>query len=232
MRTRRDVVRRHRRERQFLVFGLVVGVLVALSAIALAAYQGRITPPFDAAFKTPAPGYSTTVTVPCPPVDKATGAPALPLLPGQVAVRVRNGTTTPGLARDTLAVLTGRGYVSTSPGVLNWDNRTYADAVRIQFGIAGLQKAYTVGRNFPTVDYVLDNRKGAVVDIIVGATFQVKNMQPQYAPELDPKTPLVAPLQCLPADRITPQPAPHIIPVDPLAPPATSTPTPKPSPSA
>jgi hypothetical protein len=233
MRTRRDVVRRHRRERQFLVFGLTVGVLFALSAIALAAYQGRITPPFDAAFKTPVAAFSSDVTVPCPPVDKA-NAPAseLPLLPAQVSVRVRNGTTTLGLARDTLAVLTGRGYVPTVPGATNWDSRTYADSVRIQFGIAGLQQAYTVGRNFPTVDYVLDNRKGAVVDVIVGAAFAVKDMRPQYAPELDPKTRLVAPLQCLPADRITPQPAPHIIPVDPLAPPATPTPTPSPSPSA
>ena len=231
MRTRRDVVRRHRRERQFLVFGLTVGVLVALSAIALAAYQGRITSPIEAAFKTPAAGFSTDVTVPCPPLDKATGARELPLPVDQVVVRVRNGTTTSGLARDTLAVLTGRGYVATIPGATNWDNRTYADSVRIQFGEAGLQQAYTVGRNFPTVEYVLDNRKGAVVDIILGATFSVKNMRPQYAPELDPKTPLVAPLQCLPWDRITPQPAPRIIPVDPLAPSASPSPTPSPSPS-
>jgi len=196
-------------------------VLVALSAIALAAYQGRITPPLDAAFKTPIAGFSTDVTVPCPPVDSATGDRELPLLPSQVSVRVRNATTTPGLARDALAVLTGRGYVPTIPGAINWDNRTYADSVRIQFGKDGLQQAYTVGRNFPTVDYVLDNRKGAVVDIILGAAFAVKDMRPQYAPELDAKTPLVAPLQCLPVDRITPQPAPHIIPVDPLAPSAT-----------
>jgi hypothetical protein len=228
MRTRRDVVRRHRRERQFLVFGLAVGVLVALSAIALAAYQGRITPPFDAAFKTPVAGFSTDVTVPCPPVE-ATGETKLPLLPTQVSVRVRNATTTPGLARDTLAVLTGRGYAPTIPGAINWDNRTYADSVRIQFGKEGLQQAYTVGRNFPVVDYVLDNRKGAVVDVIVGATFEVKNMRPLYAPELDPTTRLVAPLVCLPVNRINPQPAPHIIPVDPLAPSATPTPTPSPS---
>jgi hypothetical protein len=232
MRTRRDVVRRHRRERQFLVFGLTVGVLVALSAIALAAYQGRITSPLEEAFKTPVAGFSTTVTVPCPPVDTATGVNKLPLLPAQVSVRVRNGTTTAGLARDALAVLTGRGYVATIPGAINWDNRTYADSVRIQFGKDGLQQAYTVGRNFPTVDYVLDNRKGAVVDIILGATFEVKNMRPQYAPELDSKIPLVAPLQCLPWDRIATQPAPHIIPVDPLAPSATPKPTPSPSPSA
>ena len=145
-------------------------------------------------------------------------------------MRVRNGTDTTGLARDTLAVLTGRGYTPTVPGAINWDNRTYADSVRIQFGKDGLRQAYTVARNFPTVEYVLDNRKGAVVDIILGRQFQVKNMRPQYAPELDPTTPLVSPLQCLPWTASHPQPAPHIIPPDPTVP--TASPSPSPSPSA
>jgi len=232
MRTRRDVVRRHRRERQFLVFGLLVGVLVAIGAIALAAYQGRINSPIEAAFLTPDPSFSTDITVPCPPVDQATGAPLLPMKPEEVAVRVRNGTDKTGLAKNTLAVLTGRGYAATSPGATNWDNRTYADAVRIQFGEDGLRQAYTVARNFPTVEYVLDNRKGAVVDVILGATFEVKNIRPQSAPELDPATPLVAPLQCLPVLRTPKQPAPHIIPVDPLAPSASPSPSPSASPSA
>lgn len=232
MRTRRDVVRRHRRERQFLVFGLLVGVLVALGAIALAAYQGRIQAPFTEAFKTPDPSFSSDITVPCPPLDPATGTTLLPLDPAKVVVRVRNATDQAGLARDTLAVLTGRGYNATTPGATNYDGRTYADSVRIQFGVDGLRQAYTVGRNFPTVEYVLDTRKGAVVDIIVGATFEVKNMRPQYAPELDATTPLARPVQCLPVNRTPQQPAPHLIPVDPLAPTATPTPTPSPSPSA
>lgn len=229
LRTRRDVVRRHRRERQFLVFGLLVGILVALSAIGLAAYQGRIDPPIDAAFQTPAPDFETSITVPCPPADVG-GGENMPMLPEEVVVRVRNGTDKTGLARDTLEVLTGRGYVGV--GATNWDNRTYSDSIRVQFGVDGLRQAYTVARNFPTVEYVLDNRKGAVVDIILGATFEVKLMRPAYAPELDATTPLVAPLKCLPVDRAPQQPAPHIIPVDPLAPVATPTPSPSPSPSA
>jgi len=224
MRTRRDVVRRHRRERQFLVFGLLAGLLVAVGAIALAAYQGRIAAPIAEAFKTPDPAFSTDITVPCPPVDASTGKTVLPLKPEQVAVRVRNATDKTGLARDTLEVLTGRGYHPTIPGAINYDGRTYANSVRIQFGKDGLRQAYTVARNFPNVEYVLDNRKSGVVDIILGDTFEVKNMRPQYAPELDPTVPLVRPLQCLPVDRTPEEPAPHIIPPDPLAP--------SPSPSA
>ena len=227
LRTRRDVVRRHRRERQFLVFGLLVGVLIALGAIGLAAYQGRIDSPIDAAFQTPEPDFSTDVTVPCPYSDAER---SMPLPPAEVLVRVRNGTDKTGLARDTLEVLTGRGY--RGAGATNWDNRTYSDSIRIQFGEDGLRQAYTVARNFPTVEYVLDNREGAVVDIILGATFEVKQMRPPYAPELDATTALVAPLRCLPLDRVTPQPAPHIIPADPLAPVATPTPTPTPTPAA
>lgn len=227
LRTRRDVVRRHRRERQFLVFGLLVGVLVALSAIALAAYQGRIEPPIDAAFQTPEPDYTSTITVPCPYSDAER---SMPLPPEQVTVRVRNGTDKTGLARDTLEVLTGRGY--TGVGATNWDNRTYSGSIRIQFGEEGLQQAYTVGRNFSSPEYVLDTREGAVVDVILGATFEVAQMTPPYAPELDPTTALVAPVRCLPLDRTPKQPAPHIIPVDPNAPVESATPTPTPTPSA
>ncbi len=229
MRTRRDVVRRHRRERQFLVFGLLVGVLVAVSAIALALYQGRIEPPIDAAFSTPEPEFSTDITVPCPPSGvNADGEDlSLPMLPEQVVVRVRNATDKTGLARDTLSTLTGRSYVGV--GATNWDNRTYAKTIRIQFGEDGLRQAYTVSRNFPVYEMVLDTRKGAVVDIILGANFEVSQMRPAYAPELDATTPLVGPLQCIPVDRIAKQPAPHIIPADPLAPIPSATPSPSPS---
>ena len=229
LRTRRDVVRRHRRERQFLVFGLLVGVLVAISAIALAAYQGRIDPPVNAAFQTPNPEFATDITVPCPPPDLGAGE-NMPLPAEQVVVRVRNGTDKTGLARDTLEVLTGRGYRGV--GATNWDNRTYSDSIRIQFGVDGLQQAYTVARNFPNAEYVLDTREGAVVDVILGATFEVSQMRPPYAPELDATTPLAAPVRCLPLELTPKQPAPHIIPVDPLAPVASPSPSPSPSPAA
>ncbi len=242
LRTRREVVRRHRRERQFLVFGLLVGLLATIFVIAYAIYQGRLESPIDYAFVTPPPDFETTVTWPCPPSNAGNDADDpeavhenMPMDPTQVTVRVLNGTVgledeQPGIAGSTLAVLTGRGYVPAASGAAtNW-NRTYSDTVRIQFGEEGLRQAYTVAANFPTYEMVLDNRKGAVVDIILGELFNTKNIRPQYAPELDPTVELTAPQECLPISLVRPEPAPRIIPVDPLAP--TATPTPSATPSA
>lgn len=241
LRTRREVVRRHRRERQFLVFGLLIGLLATVSVIAYAIYQGRIDPPIDYAFVTPPPDFESTVTWPCAPLEEGNDADDpeavhenMPMSPSEVTVRVLNGTKgtdneQPGLAGSTLEVLTGRGYVGV--GATNW-SRTYKDSVRIQFGDEGLRQAYTVAANFPTYVMVLDNRKGAVVDIILGESFATKDIRPQYAPELDPTVELTAPVPCLPIDLVPPEPAPRIIPVDPLAPIVTPSPSPSPSPSA
>jgi hypothetical protein len=94
-----------------------------------------------------------------------------------------------------------------------------------------LRQAYTVAANFPTYAMVLDNRKGAVVDIILGDLFETNKIRPQYAPELDPSVELTAPVPCLPIDLVPKEPAPRIIPIDPLAPIVTPSPSPSPSPS-
>ena len=235
LRTRREVVRRHRRERQFLVFGLLVGLLATISVIALAIYQGRINSPVEHAFMSPDPDFSTTITVPCPPLNEGDDAGVegavqedMPMAADQVVVRVLNGTEETGLAGSTLEVLTGRGYVSV--GAANW-NRTFSGAVRIQFGEEGLRQAYTVARNFPNVELVLDNRAGAVVDIILGAEFDTTNIRAQGAPELDNTVPLTSLVPCLPIAVVPTEPAPRIIPVDPLAPIVTPSPTPTPEPT-
>ncbi|PKQ18640.1 MAG: hypothetical protein CVT68_02360 [Actinobacteria bacterium HGW-Actinobacteria-8] len=238
LRTRREVVRRHRRERQFLVFGLLIGLLATVSVIAYAIYQGRIDSPIDYAFVTPPPDFESTVKWPCPPLDEGNDADDpdavhenMPMSPSQVTVRVLNGTDKQGLAATTLEVLTGRGYVPAASGAAtNW-NRTYSEFVRIQFGEEGLRQAYTVATNFPTYVMVLDSRKGAVVDIILGDLFETNKIRPQYAPELDPDVELTAPVPCLPIDLVPKEPAPRIIPIDPLAPIVTPSPSPSPSPS-
>lgn len=228
LRTRREVVRRHRRERQFLVFGLLIGLLATVSVIAYAIYQGRINPPIDYAFVTPPPDFESTVKWPCPPVNVGNDE-NLPMESSQVTVRVLNGSEKQGLAGTTLEVLRGRGYVGV--GATNW-NRTYGESVRIQFGDEGLRQAYTVAANFPNYVMVLDNRKGAVIDIILGELFETNKIRPQYAPELDATVELTSPVQCLPIDLVPREPAPRIIPLDPLAPIVTPSPSPSPSPSA
>ncbi len=230
LRTRREVVRRHRRERQFLVFGLLIGLLATISVIAFAVYQGRINSPVDYAFVTPPPDFESSITWPCAPINLGNDE-NLPMDPSQVTVRVLNGTEKSGLAGSTLEVLKGRGYVAPVSGAAtNW-NRTYSETVRIQFGEEGLRQAYTVAANFPNYVMVLDNRDGAVVDIILGDLFETKDIRPQYAPELASTFELTAPVQCLPMNRVPQEPAPRIIPVDPLAPIVTPSPSPSPSPS-
>src|SRR6187431_948350 len=76
--SRRKAVRRHRRERQVLVFGLLTIGIVAVTFIA-----GFVTPKAD---------FTSSITVACPP------AGSLPLKTDQVAVRVLNGTIKDGLA--------------------------------------------------------------------------------------------------------------------------------------
>jgi hypothetical protein len=236
LRTRREVVRRHRRERQFLVFGILVGLLVTLSVIAYAIYQGRVNSPINYAIVTPPPDFESDIKWPCAPINEGNDADDpeavqenLPMSPTQVTVRVLNGTDEQGLASNTLEVLKGRGYVPAASGAAtNW-NRTYSETVRIQFGAEGLRQAYTVAANFPVYVMVLDNRAGAVVDIILGDLFETKDIRPQYAPELDANVELAAPVQCLPIALVQPEPAPRIIPVDPLAPIVTPSPSVTPS---
>lgn len=233
LRTRREVTRRHRRERQFLVFGLLVGLLATVAVIAYAIYQGRVNSPITYAIVTPPPDFESDIKWPCAPVDEGNDADDpnavhenMPMSPTEVTVRVLNGTDEQGLAGSTLDVLKGRGYVSV--GATNW-NRTYSETVRIQFGEEGLRQAYTVAANFPEYVMVLDNRQGAVVDIILGDLFETKDIRPQYAPELDPTVELTAPVRCLPIALVQPEPAPRIIPKDPLAPVVTPSPSVTPS---
>jgi hypothetical protein len=191
-------------------------------------YQGRVNSPINFAIVTPPPDFESSVKWPCAPLDQGDGE-NLPMSPTEVTVRVLNGTDEQGLARNTLEVLTGRGYVPAASGAAtNW-NRTYSETVRIQFGEEGLRQAYTVAANFPEYEMVLDNRDGAVVDIILGDLFETKDIRPQYAAELDSTVELTAPVQCLPIALVPKEPAPRIIPVDPLAPIVTPSPSVTPS---
>jgi hypothetical protein len=218
--TRRKAVRRHRRERQVLVFGIILIAMAAVVFISMGVYKGTIKGPFNESFVTPEAGYSSTVNLVCPPPG------SMPLEPNQVAVRVFNGTDTPGLAGNTLEDLEGRGFVGL--GATNW-SRTYDKVARIMFGETGVQKAYTLALQFTEAELVLDTRTNATVDVVLGDQF--KGTVSPLDPQLNPDTPLTANAPCVPVSQVEPEPAPHNYPKDPLAPKTTPTPTPSPSPS-
>jgi hypothetical protein len=203
--TRREILRRHRRERQVLFFGVLTIALGAVGFGAYSIYTGTMAGPFSAPFVTKAADFKSTITLPCPPAD------AVPMDTGDVLVRVFNGTDRAGLAGTVLTDLTGRGYYGGGAG--NW-GRTYAGTARISFGVDGIREGYTVARNFVNPEFILDTRPGVTVDVVVGADYKNK-LVPLTDLSLDAKLPLEAPGPCEKARLIEPEPAPRNLPVDP-----------------
>lgn len=219
--SRRRAVRRHRRERQVLVFGILLIVIAAIVFIALGVYRGDVKGPFNVAFVTPQAEFTSDIALVCPP------AQAYPLAPEEVAVRVLNGTERSGIAATALEVLEGRGFVPL--GATNW-NREYTGTARVMFGPEGVQKAYTVALQFPDSELVLDDRQNATVDVVLGEAYT--SLVQQLDPQLDPEVQLSADEPCLPVSQVEPEPAPRIYPKDPLAPEPSESPSASPSASA
>jgi len=205
-RTRRTSVRRHRRERQILVFGILLIAIGAIAFYAAGVYRGEVPGPLNGAFVTPDAEFTTDVTLVCPP------AGAFPLETSQVAVRVLNATDKSGLAARTANDLEGRGFYKLGTGNFA---REYKGTVRILFGPTGVHQAYTVALQFDNAELVLDSRDNSTVDLVLGDEFVA--LRPQIAPELDPETPLAANAVCLPVTQVDPVPAPRIYPEDPFA---------------
>ena len=216
--TRREILRRHRRERQVLFFGVLAVALGTVGFGAYSIYTGNMVGPFSASFVTKAADFKSTITLPCPPAD------SLPMDTGDVYFRVFNGTSRAGLAGTVLTDLEGRGYAGG--GSANW-SRTYDHTARIMFGVDGIRQGYTVARNFENPELILDSRKGLTVDVVVGTDYSGE-LVPLTDPSLDPKLPLSAPAQCENARLIDPEPAPKNIPADPRI---STSPSKSPSPS-
>jgi hypothetical protein len=221
--TRREILRRHRRERQVLFFGVLTVALGTVAFGAYSVYQGSIESPFSAPFVTRQGDFDSDITLPCPPSG------SVPMDSGQIVVRVFNGTDRSGLAAKVLSDLEGRGYYGA--GATNW-SRTYAGVARIAFGVDGVQQGYTVARNFPDYELILDTRKGPTVDVVMGELYNdATGLVPLLDASLDATLPLSAPAACLNARLIEPEPAPRTLPDDPFASPSpSSSPSSTPSP--
>ncbi|MFW2512815.1 LytR C-terminal domain-containing protein [Demequina sp. SO4-13] len=215
---RRKAVRRHRRERQFVVFGIALIALVTAAFAAAAVYRGDVEGPFDRAFYTPAGDFESNITLACAPSG------AVPLPYEEVVVRVNNGAGLPGLAGTTADTLEGRGFLVVD--ATNW-SRDYSGEVRILYGVQGLRHAYTLATHFDDVDLVLDTRSDVTVDLVLGEQFgEDPQLRELLAPEVDPELTLSSRGECLPVNLINPQPAPRTLPENPLA---EASPSPSPS---
>ena len=211
--------RRHTRERQAVVFGVLLGGLAVAAFGAAAVYTGNVSLPFLARdFSSPEPTGLAAVNSPCPPEG------ATPVPYGQVAVNVLNGTNRVGLAGDTAAALASRGFtIGQQLNASQMGYSTYAGTALIQFGTQGVAAAYTVAAQFDTPQLVLDTRADASVDVVVGSTYNSLVAAADVVLVAD--QPFAVPEGCIALDQVTP--VPQVTP-----PPATDAPAPDEQPAA
>jgi LytR cell envelope-related transcriptional attenuator len=193
----RTLRRRHMHERQAVIFGVLLAALALAGLGALAVYTGTLGVPFLArGFSTPAPAAGITAP-PCPPEGAA------PVPYAQITVNVLNGSKVPGLAAQTAAALTDRGFVvaktANSP-------ESVTGTARLVFGAAGVAGAYTLAAQLDKPALALDARADATVDITVGTGYV--GLVSADAIKLDPTVPFAAPAGCVPISQITLAPAP------------------------
>ena len=180
--------RRHKRERQAVVFGLLIAALAVGGLGAVAVFTGGLDSPFTRPFTTRAPEATATPTPPpCPPEG------TLPVAYGQIQVTVLNATQRAGLAGRTGEALTARGFVVLGTGN---SPSPVPGVARISFGAAGVGAAYTLAAHVEGARLVLDSREDPTVDLAVGDEF-TSLLDPAVI-ALDPAAPLVGQEGCLP----------------------------------
>ncbi len=194
--------RRHTRERQAVVFGVLLGGLAVAALGAGAVYTGNLSLPFlDRDFTSPEPTGLAAEDSPCPPEG------ATPVPYGEVSVSVFNATSRSGLAGDTADALAARGFVIAAEGNASAAGyAAYADTALIQFGTQGVAAAYTLAAQFDSPQLVLDDREDASVDVVVGATYNALVAATDVVLAAD--QPFAVPEGCVALDRVRAVPRP------------------------
>ena len=157
---RRQFVRR----RQGLVFSIILLAMAAVLVVAIMVFLGHMGGSAKQSAKSQ-PNYG--VAVPCAPA-KATVQDF-----GQVSVRVLNGTKYSGLATAIKEALANRGFKVTDVG--STPSKEWLERTQIRFGAKGITQAYTVNAQFNDAIMVMDDRKDALVDVMIGQSFENLN---------------------------------------------------------
>ncbi len=209
----RALRRRHKHERQAVIFGSLVAGLALAGFGATAVYTGAVDAPFlDRGFTTPSPEPTAAAAVaPCPPEG------AVAVTPAEVGINVMNGTGQQGLAATTAQELAARGMGVLSTG--NYTGSAITDAAEIRFGVSGLSAAYTLAAQIDGAALALDQRADASVDLIVGDAW--KGFLPADQVTLAAGAALEPAPECVPYDQAVELAAPAPV----VTPPATPTPT-------
>ena len=160
IRAEREARREYVHYRHRLVIGFSITVLVAITIIASLILAGVVhTEDQETNLTTKANNFG--ITAPCPPKDAA--APAY----SQITVRVLNGTTHAGLANAVNQAIQLRGVMTQDIA----NSTTKLDRTEIRAGKNAITQAYVVNEMFPDAILRLDDRSDALVDIILGDTF-------------------------------------------------------------
>lgn len=195
----RETRRKREHERQAVVFGLLIAFLLLAGLAAAAMYSGAFSSPFSRPIYTPV--AEAPQPEPCLPQVKGQPDGALPVPYSKVKVRVYNAADgSSPLASANEDELSDRGFDIVDTG--NWLEKLGQSEVR--FGTKGITRAYTLAAQYPDVRLVLDDRKGATVDLLVGEEYSPPLSQDDVL--LDAETPMKDVEGCVPASEITPIP--------------------------
>lgn len=115
------------------------------------------------------------------PVTRAscqTDISQLPLTPRDVRVNIYNGTGHPGLAAAVAVALNKQGF---NVGMVDNDplGRNIPGIAEIRSGDSGQEGAGLVARRLSRVDFVLDYRLDASVDLVLGKKYKVLKAPPR-----------------------------------------------------
>lgn len=188
----RRLRKRHKHERQALIFGVLIAGMAVAGLGAAAVYSGTVDAPFDRPFSSAKQTDEKTFAIPCLPEG------TLPVAYSSVGVNVYNATTRVGLAKSVATSLTERGFVATTAG----DAAAKLVNVQISFGKEGLAAAYTVAAQFIDPTLVYDNRADGSVDIALGSSFEV--LVDKDSTGLVPEQAMISREGCVAIDTITP----------------------------
>lgn len=184
---RRAARRRRLQQRQTLIFGVLLTALLAVALVAAAMWGSVIPSPLSRPFSSEAPTDAAAPTVPCPPAD------ALPAPFSEISANVYNATNEGGLAARTASSLAQFGIAVSQTA--NYSG-TVDGVARIVTGPRGLRAAYTVAALLPGAEVALDGREDEIIDVVVGATFEV--VPDPATTVVDPEEPLAVPAGCSP----------------------------------
>jgi hypothetical protein len=202
VRDARALRRRHKHERQAVIFGVLIASLAVTGLASVAVYTGTIDPPFDRGFSTRDVLQDEALAQPCIPDG------TLPVAYNEISVNVLNATDQGGLASTTSTSLAERGFVVATTG----NTEVVVEGIRISFGAASLGAAYTLAAQFEGADLYYDAREDASVDVILGSSFEA--LKAPEAVALDPTIPLVSREGCVAIDQIAPQPLATVAPTE------------------